>query len=425
MRKTLLCALLVPALALATACSDDPKPTPPTVTPPVAADAGAAKPAEKPNEKPDPTNTAKPAEAAAPKSTGPVAKVNAVEITRAQYDEQVGELQKRFAMFGGNIPEAQLARFKQKIIERMVDDELVKQEIDKANLTVTDEEVNKEFDTYKSRTPGGPENFEKFLERSGMSVDNIKDDIKRRLALKKYLNKDGALTIGDAEMQEYYKTNEKRFEVKERIKARHILIKLDKAADEAAQKEAKTQIDAIYKEAKKKGTDFAELAKTKSQGPSGPRGGDLGWFGRGKMVKEFETAGFAMKPGEISKPLKTQFGWHVLKVEEREAAGQKKFDEVKDDILEKLEARQFREARNKLLDRLRAEGKVEVLEKIEIPASKPASMGGAPGMPGMPGGIKINPKPTLKIPKGAVNPKPAGGAAPAPKGAAPAGAAPK
>jgi peptidyl-prolyl cis-trans isomerase C len=418
MRKTLLCALLVPAFALATACSDDPKPTPPTVTPPTAADAGAAKPAEKPADK-----AAKPAEPGkdaaaqkdAPKATGPVAKVNTIEITRAQYDEQVGELQKRFAMFGGNIPEAQLARFKQKIIERMVDDELVKQEIAKANLTVSDEEVTKEFDTYKSKTPGGPENFDKFLERSGMSVDNIKGDIKRRLALKKFLNKDGALKVGDPEMQEYYKTNMKRFEVKERVKARHILIKMDKAADAKAQAAAKKEIDAIYKEAKKKGTDFAELAKAKSQGPSGPRGGDLGWFGKGKMVKEFETAGFAMKPGEISKPLKTQFGWHVLKVEEKEAAGQKKFDDVKDDIRDKLEARQFREARNKLLDRLRAEGKVEVLEKIEIPASKPASMGGGPG--GMPGGIKINPKPTIKIPKGAVAPKPAGGNAPAGKAA--------
>lgn len=419
MRKTLLCALLVPVFALTTACSDDPKP-PAKPTAPAPTDGAAA--GKKDDKKP--ADPAKPADAKADgdkkadakpvKSTGPVAKVNGVEITRKDYDEQVGELKKRFAMFGGNIPEAQLARFKKKIVERMVDDELVKQEIAKANITVTDDEVNKEFDTYKSRTPGGPENFTKFLERSGMSVDNIKADIKRRLALKKFLNKDGSLNVGDAEMQEYYKKNEKRFEVKERVKARHILIKMDKSADAAAQKEAKKQIDAIYKEARKKGTDFAELAKAKSQGPSGPRGGDLGWFGRGKMVKEFETTAFGMKAGEVSKPIKTQFGWHVMKVEEREAAGQKKFDDVKDDIKDKLEARQFREARNKLLDRLRSEGKVEVLEKIEIPASKPSSMGGLPG--GAPGGIKINPKPAFKMPKG-VTPK--GGAAPAPKKAAP------
>jgi peptidyl-prolyl cis-trans isomerase C len=62
------------------------------------------------------------------------------------------------------------------------------------------------------------------------------------------------------------------------------------------------------------GKDFAEVAKAKSMCPSGKSGGDLGWFGRNMMVKEFETAAFAMKPGEISKPVKTQFGWHIIKV---------------------------------------------------------------------------------------------------------------
>ena len=88
-----------------------------------------------------------------------------------------------------------------------------------------------------------------------------------------------------------------------KIHARHILVKTE---DEALQ--------ALYDVTH--GKDFGEVAREKSMCPSKKEGGDLGWFGRNQMVKEFETAAFALKPGEISKPVKTQFGWHIIKVEE-------------------------------------------------------------------------------------------------------------
>lgn len=366
----------------------------------------------------------KAAEDKKPEATGPVATVNGVNIERADYNSSVDELKKRFSMFGGNIPEAQLARFKQKIIERMVEDELINQELKKASVAVTDDEVNKELEQYKERTPGGPEQFEAFLKRSGMTMDKIKGDIQQRLALKKHLNKDGSLTIPEDESKKYYEENKKRYEVKERIKASHILIKVDAKADEAQQKEAKTKIDAIYKEASKKDADFATLAKAKSEGPSAPRGGDLGFFGEGRMVKEFEEAAFKLKPGQVSKPVKTQFGWHVIKVTDHQKAGQRTYDEVKDEIVQRLEARQFREARQKFVDDLRKNGKVEIIEKIEIPPPSPASMpggmpGGMPGIKGMaPGGkqpIKIDAKSLKNIKPKMINPAAPKDGQPAPK----------
>ncbi len=386
-----------------------------------AADAGQS--ADKKAENPTKTDGDKTAEA--PKSTGPVARVNGVEISRQRYNEEIDGLKKRFAMFGGNIPPAQLAKFQQRILDRMVEDELIDQKLKAEKVTVDAAAIDAELTKYKERTPGGPEKFEEFLKKSGKTIDDLKKDVEKRLALRTFLNKDKALEVTEEEAKTYYEENKKRFTTQERVKAAHILIKIGKDDDDAKKAEAKKQIDAIFKEASKKGTDFAALAKAKSQGPSAPRGGDLGWFTRGRMVKEFEETAFKMKAGDVSKPVQTKFGWHVLKVYEREEAGEKKFEDVKEDIQKRMEARKFREAREKFIKSLKDGGKVEVLEKIVIPASAPASRPGPgmiktppgikkidikkPGTPGKaapkPGAIKVTPKKVVPAKKGAA-PKP-------------------
>jgi parvulin-like peptidyl-prolyl isomerase len=250
-----------------------------------------------------------------------------------------------------------------------VDDELLRQELEKHDLQVSDEEVEHELLDYKSRTPGGTENFDKFLARAGKSIDGIKEDIRARLLLKKLLAKSGGLEVSDQEIQDYYTSNQKRFDVEEKVQARHILIKVDKDASRAEVRKAKKRIDVIYREAKKKGTDFAELAREKSEGPSAPLGGDLGSFGRGRMVESFETVAFAQAPGTVSKPFRTGFGWHIMKVEDHTYAHRVPLELASEDIEPKLAARKFREARAEFLADLHANGTVEIVEKIEIPTS--------------------------------------------------------
>ncbi len=383
------------------ACKDDAKkaePVAPGTDNKPAADAGQ-----------DPTKAEAPVEKEVV-NTGPIARVNGKEISRDSYNTEIESLKKRFAMFGGNIPEAQLAKFRQRIIDRLVEDELIQQKLDAEKIEVPAADIDKELEDYKNRTPGGAERFEEFLTKTGKTVDELKLDIKKRLALQIYLNKDKALAITDEECTAYYEENKKRFTTKERVKAAHILVQLEKDADQAKQAEAKKKIDAIYAEAIKPGTDFEALATAKSEGPSAPRGGDLGWFTRGRMVKEFEDAAFTMKPGQVSKPLTTKFGLHVLKVYEREEEGEKKFEEVKEDIVKRLEARKFREARENFLKTLRETGKVEVLEKIVIPASAPSSAPG--GINVSPGGLPIDIKKPIQINKIDVNSPTDGLAAP-------------
>lgn len=298
---------------------------------------------------------------AAPADAPMLARVNGTAIPRSVYDAEVSALHERFAMFGGSIPPAQLAKFERKIMDGLVDQELIRQAVAKRGVRVSDAEVDQALAEQKARLPGGAAQFDAFLKRSGMSLDKLRLDIRHRLELKAYLSGQSSLEVSESEARAYYKANAASYEFPERVRASHILIKV--ATQEGSgltDAQAKRKAQAVHRKATKRGADFAALAKAESMGPSAPRGGDLGTFPRGRMVEPFERAAFATKPGTVSKPIKTKFGWHIIKVFEREAAGTKPFTEVRAQITERLEARKFREARSELLQKLRAEGQVEM-----------------------------------------------------------------
>jgi len=141
--------------------------------------------------------------------------------------------------------------------------------------------------------------------------------------------------VSEAQISEFYQGNLEKFKVQEEVKARHILIKVAADASPEEVEKARSEIVAVLVEVKA-GGDFAELAKKYSQGPSNSRGGDLGWFGRGAMVKPFDEAVFSLTPGDVSDPVRTQFGLHLIKNEEYREARTKDLSEVKADIEKNL-----------------------------------------------------------------------------------------
>jgi peptidyl-prolyl cis-trans isomerase D len=154
--------------------------------------------------------------------------------------------------------------------------------------------------------------------------------------------------VTDLEIEAYYKDHRNEYEVKERRRARHILLKISEGAGE-------DNIEEIRKRAKKirdrieKGEDFAKIAKENSEDAgSAKNGGDLGFFSRGMMVKPFEEAVFSMKEGEVSKPVLTRFGWHIIELEKIEPGRVKSLTEVKNSIATKLKAQK---AKNMIWDR--------------------------------------------------------------------------
>ena len=147
--------------------------------------------------------------------------------------------------------------------------------------------------------------------------------------------------VSEADMKKFYESNQRQFGVGETRQASHILIAVEQSAPEDAKKKARAQADQIYAELKKNPAAFAELAKKHSQDPgSAAKGGDLGSFGRGMMVKAFDDAVFGLKPGEISPPVETEYGYHIIRVTAVNPAQMKSFEEVKPVIERELRKQQ-------------------------------------------------------------------------------------
>ena len=341
-------------LALALTACNKPTDTPQPGT--TGAKAGAAKTGE--TGKAEAAQKKGDAPAEAPAATGPIANVNGVAIDREEFDAKYAKMTKAFTTRKKDIPAGLAKRYRESILKQLIDKELLRQKIAEAGVTVGDEALAKELEDYKKmfRTE---ENFQRYLKSSSITLEQIQANISHNLAVQELLAKQGDLAVTDAEVTEYYEKNQSRYEIKEQIRASHILFKVAKKDDKDEDAAAKKKADGVYKDAAKKGADFAALAKKHSEGPTASRGGDLSYFNRGRMVPEFEKVAFTMKVGDVSKPVKTQFGWHVIKVTDRKEGRKRPFDEVKESISKLLVNKKSRKAKAALLKELKDTAKVE------------------------------------------------------------------
>lgn len=166
--------------------------------------------------------------------------------------------------------------------------------------------------------------------------------LRERVLMQSVLAEEAAKGVTDAAMQEFYDEAIGRVPPEEELNARHILLETE---DEAK---------AILAEIKN-GADFAEMAKEHSTGPSGPKGGDLGYFRNGQMVPEFQAAASALDVGAVSEPVKTQFGWHLIKLEDKRQVEPPAFDTVKDQIRDAV----MRQAQSEFISGLREAAAIE------------------------------------------------------------------
>nr|WP_269438112.1 peptidylprolyl isomerase [Phosphitispora fastidiosa] len=237
----------------------------------------------------------------------------------------------------------------QQALDALISQKVIELEAKKQKIVVSDEDIQKEMETYYE-TYGGEEAFAQTLEMSGYSLDDVKKELALNIKINKLL--EPRVKITEDELKTYFEENKAQFAQQKQVKASHILVETEEKANDIKKKLAE-------------GQDFAQLAKENStDAQNKDKGGDLGFFGSGDMVKEFEEAAFALKVGEVSAPVKTEFGYHIIKVSEVKAAQDASYEQSKSQIRETLFGEKAQAEYSVLMQELQKEYKIEnYLEK--------------------------------------------------------------
>jgi len=285
--------------------------------------------------------------------TGPVASVNGTAIPAEAFYEEVDKITAR----GAQIPADRVARIEHNILKRLIEQELINQAVKTSAVVVSDEDIAAGFEEYKKRFQDD-EQFENYLKHGRVTKESIEARIRDRRSLELLLEKQGDLVVADEEAKAFYEKNERFYTDKAGLRASHILVKVLENAP--AEEEAKAQAKVKEAQARlKKGDAFDVVARELGEGPAAEKGGDLGFFSEGRMVKEFEDVAFKMKVDQVSDPVRTRFGFHIIKVTEKREDRKKPFEEVKDQIVKSLQNKKFFTERRKLLADLEKNAKVE------------------------------------------------------------------
>lgn len=292
-------------------------------------------------------------------SNDKIAVVNGVEISNEAYQRELNFYLEQASQQGRQIPDFMLPKLKNDILDNLIDRELLYQECQKMKIAVDSNAVADQLASIKQRFQSQAE-FEIALKQLELSETDIRSQITRDMAIRELIDKQVAqkVVVTDEESKIYYDTNPELFKQPEQVKARHILVKVDGKSSETEKIEAREEIKKIQQKLQN-GEDFASLAKEFSQGPSSVNGGDLGFFRRGQMVKPFEDAAFALKPNEISDIVETQFGYHLIKVEEKKPEGIIAYTEIKDRLNQHLKGKKVDTQTKEYINRLKKDAKIE------------------------------------------------------------------
>ncbi len=287
-----------------------------------------------------------------------LARVNGQDVTRIDFDRLV----KNMEMSAGQpVPADRRDEVLRKALDQLVTYTVLSQEIKARNVTVTDADVEGNVKQMQAQFQTEQE-FQKALAARGMTVEKLRADARIDLGINKMMEAEISTVPGpsDAQVREFYDKNPDKFTQGEAVRASHILIKAEESADAATKAKARAKAESLLKQVKA-GSDFATLAKNNSDDGSKEQGGDLDFFTKETMVPPFSEAAFALKPGEVSGIVTTQFGYHIIKVTDRRGASAAPFEQVAPRVRDFLAQQHKQEKAQSIIDGLKKKAKIEVL----------------------------------------------------------------
>jgi peptidyl-prolyl cis-trans isomerase C len=286
--------------------------------------------------------------------------VNDEGITRTFIQAQVDTLvNQRGINYGGITQPDAYKQMQREVVEQLIAQELLWQEAQRREFVADDEMVDARLEQIKAEFDS-PLAFRFKIEESGFTETSYREDVTRKLSVQRMIT-DGiapGISVSDEEVEDFYNENLERMQRPPEVNARHILI-TPASSEPDVLEAARQEIEAILAEIRN-GADFETVAKERSQAPSAPEGGELGYFGRGQMVPSFEQAAFALAPGEVSEVVQTQFGYHIIQVEGRRGGETVAIEQVSDKIRAYLTQQKLQTKVETLVGTLRNEGDVEI-----------------------------------------------------------------
>lgn len=289
--------------------------------------------------------------------TGTMAVVGKTKIPmadfRAIYDLKI----KKYADRGRTVPKSADRRYRKSIAERLIYHQLLADEVARIGVTVDPTELAE----HRARVRKGIKDWAKHLSRRGETEASLDALVMAELHEKTILQSEGALDVSAADIKaDYAKIKDNWDSPKMRAKASHILVPIvprgapEPSASERKRLEtkAKKRADELYAKVTAPGADFGAIAISHSTGPSASKGGDIGIFTPDRMTEAFSDTAFKMKPGEISKPVQTKFGWHIIKLTGKWGPGPLPQSALADQIRDRLQQRQLHQGRRELKERL-------------------------------------------------------------------------
>jgi peptidyl-prolyl cis-trans isomerase C len=307
-----------------------------------------------------------------------VAKVNGKAINAAMLNQQLNAMMQQYAQ---QVPPDQLSKLqpmlRQQAVAALVNQELLLEEADKEGISPSSDEIDAELEKIVSQFPTR-EQFDAQLAQAGITTDDLRSDLKRNLKIRLLIDKQTpeGEEVTDQEVETFYAENTEQFEQPEQVEAGHILIKFGPEDTEEQKAEKREKLAEIKKQIDE-GADFSKLATDNSDDvASAAQGGDLGYFGRGRMIPAFEEVAFALGTGEVSDIVETTFGYHLIKVTGHKDAGVVPLEEVKEQVVLFLNNQKQQKVVGEYIQKLRDSAVIEYGQGFQpIP---PPSMGQFP-----------------------------------------------
>lgn len=323
------------------------------------------------------------------KNQNTIIKINDQAITKAEYDKLIDKNigQSPFGKLGdlkGNKDGFLYLMMEQNVINQLIITELLDQEAQERGIKVTNKDVDEALRKTMDQM-GGRDRLLEVLKANGISVSEFKKDLKVQVKMQKLATSAGKIEVSDKECENFYKENPDKFKNPEMVRASHLLISANawqiqqdltlNGKREIPQEELKAQVEAkmdakkaeaekLAKELKADKTKFAEYAKKYSDDPgSAKQGGDLGFFPKEAMVPEFSKVAFEAKPDTVSDVVKTQFGYHIIYVQDRRAAGVTPYEKAKSGIKDYLTTEKQIKALDDLTAAAKKKAKIEYMEE--------------------------------------------------------------